>query len=110
MTIPDVILARERMFGRMQISNEMNPSEDSQTKGPEAPASPGFLEWWKDTVAMLRPHVLDRLRIVDLAEPEQTMQGIERDTEERSRQERDREEEQIGISLVVIMIDVDSSL
>ncbi|MDG1675159.1 MAG: DUF389 domain-containing protein [Flavobacteriales bacterium] len=61
----------------------MNPSEDSQTKGPEAPASPGFLEWWKDTVAMLRPHVLDRLRIVDLAEPEQTMQGIERDTEFR---------------------------
>jgi uncharacterized hydrophobic protein (TIGR00271 family) len=83
MTIPDVILARERMFGRMPISNEMNPSEDSQTKGPEAPASPGFLEWWKDTVAMLRPHVLDRLRIVDLAEPEQTMQGIERDTEFR---------------------------
>ena len=71
------------MFGRMPISNEMNPSEDSQTKGPEAPASPGFLEWWKDTVAMLRPHVLDRLRIVDLAEPEQTMQGIERDTEFR---------------------------
>lgn len=32
---------------------------------------------------MLRPHVLDRLRIVDLAEPEQTMQGIERDTEFR---------------------------
>ena len=32
---------------------------------------------------MLRPHVLDRLRIVDLAEPEQTMAGIERDTEFR---------------------------
>ena len=31
----------------------------------------------------LRPYVLDRLRIVDLAEPEQTIEGIERDTEFR---------------------------
>ena len=34
-------------------------------------------------MALLRPHVLDRLRIVDLAEPVQTMEGIERDTEFR---------------------------
>ena len=33
------------------------------------------MAWWKGTVA-LASHVLDRLRIVDLAEPEQTMEGL----------------------------------
>ena len=56
----------------------MSASEEN----PTTPQS-GFVTWWKDTVALLRPHVLDRLRIVDLAEPAQTMEGIERDTEFR---------------------------
>ena len=56
----------------------MSASEEN----PTTPQS-GFVTWWKDTVALLRPHVLDRLRIVDLAEPVQTMEGIERDTEFR---------------------------
>ena len=32
---------------------------------------------------LLRPHILERLRIVDLATPQATMEGIERDTEFR---------------------------
>ncbi|HBS20825.1 MAG TPA: hypothetical protein DEA66_08255, partial [Flavobacteriales bacterium] len=56
----------------------MSASEENPTN-PQS----GFVTWWKDTVALLRPHVLDRLRIVDLAEPVQTMEGIERDTEFR---------------------------
>ena len=66
------------MFGRAQRSNGMSASEENPTN-PQS----GFVTWWKDTVALLRPHVLDRLRIVDLAEPVQTMEGIERDTEFR---------------------------
>ena len=83
MSIPDVSLVCERMFGRMQSSNGMNSSEKPSNEGQSSSSSKGFLEWWTETVALLRPHVLDRLRIVDLVEPEQTMQGIERDTEFR---------------------------
>ena len=78
------------MFGRVQRSNAMRGSDEqplhSEDPRPGCEASnagPSVVAWWKDTVALLRPHVLDRLRIVDLAEPEQTMEGIERDTEFR---------------------------
>ena len=78
------------MFGRVQRSNAMRGSdeqplhsEDPRPGGEASNAGPSVVAWWKDTVALLRPHVLDRLRIVDLAEPEQTMEGIERDTEFR---------------------------
>ena len=78
------------MFGRVQRSNAMRGtdeqhlhSEDPRPGGEASNAGPSVVTWWKDTVALLRPHVLDRLRIVDLAEPEQTMEGIERDTEFR---------------------------
>lgn len=71
------------MFVCTQSLNGMTSQETPDHEGQDSPAGKGFLEWWAETLAMLRPHVLDRLRIVDLAEPEQTMQGIERDTEFR---------------------------
>lgn len=73
------------MFGRLQKSSAMkaSPENSDNPPSPSQGAPLNWLQWWKDTVALLRPHVLDRLRIVDLAEPEQTMAGIERDTEFR---------------------------
>ena len=85
MSIPDVILRRDQMFGRLQKSSAMkaSPENSDNPPSPSQGAPLNWLQWWKDTVALLRPHVLDRLRIVDLAEPKQTMAGIERDTEFR---------------------------
>ena len=73
------------MFGRVQMSSAMKASSENpdNPQGANQGAPLNLAEWWKDTVALLRPHVLDRLRIVDLADPEQTMAGIERDTEFR---------------------------
>ena len=73
------------MFGRVQMSSAMKASSENPDNPQGAPqgAPLNLAAWWKDTVALLRPHVLDRLRIVDLADPEQTMAGIERDTEFR---------------------------
>ena len=59
----------------------MSTSNSSETDQPQG--SPGFGAWWKSTLDLLRPHILERLRIVDLATPEATMEGIERDTEFR---------------------------
>lgn len=59
----------------------MSASNSSETDQPQG--SPGFGAWWKSTLDLLRPHILERLRIVDLATPEATMEGIERDTEFR---------------------------
>lgn len=66
----------------------MNMSASSDAQGPQEETSAhettsSLIRWWRETLELLRPHVLDRLRIVDLANPEQTMAGIERDTEFR---------------------------
>ena len=71
------------MFGGVQMSNGMSATQDNPSRKESSSSSPDFVAWWKDTVGLLRPHVLDRLRIVDLADPTQTMEGIERDTEFR---------------------------
>ena len=73
------------MFGRLQMSSAMKASPENTDNPSNANqgTSLNWMQWWRDTVALLRPHVLDRLRIVDLADPEQTMAGIERDTEFR---------------------------
>ena len=68
----------------MQGSEQHPPnSGTSRQVDKDSNGSQSVMAWWKGTVALLRPYVLDRLRIVDLAEPEQTMEGIERDTEFR---------------------------
>jgi uncharacterized hydrophobic protein (TIGR00271 family) len=69
---------------QVESSPSVNPEEQSKqsTEGENRQVS-GVAAWWIQTIELLRPHVLDRLRIVDLANPEQTMAGIERDTEFR---------------------------
>ena len=64
-------------------SSSENPKTGESSTEANSNAKINVGQWWRDTVALLRPHVLDRLRIVDLAEPELTMAGIERDTEFR---------------------------
>jgi uncharacterized hydrophobic protein (TIGR00271 family) len=53
-----------------------NSTDSSTSQG-------GVNQWWKSTIELLRPQILERLKIVDLATPESTMQAIERDTEFR---------------------------
>ena len=64
-------------------SSSENPKTGESSTEANSNAKINVGQWWRDTVALLRPHLLDRLRIVDLAEPELTMAGIERDTEFR---------------------------
>ena len=75
------------MFVCAQISNGMTKPKGTedvrQSEMNTTDSNKGVLEWWNETLAMLRPRVLDRMRIVDLADPEQTIKGIERDTEFR---------------------------
>jgi len=61
----------------------MNTSEEPQEKASSSQSQSGIQQWWKNTIELIRPLILTRIQIVDLAEPEQTMAGIERDTEFR---------------------------
>ena len=55
----------------------MNPSPGL----PEGQAQPSLQRVWLKVYALLKPIVIDRLNIVDLAEPESTIAGIKKDIE-----------------------------
>ena len=65
------------------MAEEVNPEEQSQEpKGPGSQASGGE-SVWQSLSNLLKPLAIERFRIIDIADPQQTIEGIKRDVEFR---------------------------